>query len=58
MGFAGFREKYDAIDWRKNHGGWIFVPDDETESIVWFALGWTPTKIMLSGHCKGSGKLI
>jgi hypothetical protein len=52
-----FETLTDAIAYRKNHGGWIFLT--EFNEAFWFNSEYTPTRILLHRLTKGlSGKLI
>lgn len=52
-----FESLIDAIAYRKNHGGWIFIT--EFNEAFWFNNEFTPTRILLHRLTKGlSGKLI
>lgn len=44
MEYASFSDGVMAEQHRSQHGGWFFIPEDNSE-IIWFAPGFTPTMI-------------
>jgi hypothetical protein len=52
MEYAGFSDTHLAIAHQKQHGGWFFVPEDNSQ-IIWFALGYTPSKICTHPATRG-----
>ena len=58
MKFASFDNADEAMEHRRNNGGWIFAVSDQPEWI-WFHIKYTPTPILLHRATRGlSGKLI
>ena len=57
MKYAKFSSLDDALAYRKNHGGWIFLT--EYSEAYWFCLDFTPSRTFTSRMTKGlSGRLI
>ncbi|MHB8086301.1 MAG: hypothetical protein ACYDHZ_10785 [Dehalococcoidia bacterium] len=59
MKLAQFTTTFEAAIYRRNHGGWLFVPNDGTEPTWFDAAFYSPTPIMLHGITKGkTGELV
>lgn len=58
MDYANFKTLAEAKAHRYNHGGWLFVPTDETAGVFWFCLDYTTTPVLNHRAIRGlSGQL-
>jgi len=54
---ATFASIAGALDWRSNHGGWLFVADDRAGA-TWFDLSFTAGAVMRHPAARGNGRLV